>query len=365
MDQNATGYAADDVVADRLGDPALHEALHQALHEESLRQAALDDYAILDTLGETAYDDITKLAAAICGTPIAMITFIDHERQWAKSVFGTIERMLPRTTAFCSHAIQTPDVVTLVPDATADPRFADNPLVTRFPNVRFYAGAPLVTPGGKALGTICVVDQKSHVLTETQVEALAVLSRQVMAQLELRRMNAALAAANDRLAMLSMTDGLTGLANRRAFNRRIDEEVARAERTGDPLSLLMFDIDHFKKYNDRFGHLAGDAALHRVGEIILATARHYDFAARYGGEEFGFILSKTTREGALRMAERLCLAIAEGTASPPSALPSPVTVSIGAAAHRAGGSVGDLIGVADKALYEAKAAGRNRASGGV
>jgi diguanylate cyclase (GGDEF)-like protein len=340
-----------DAHATTIADPT-PEALRE---RETQRQAALDDYAILDTLDEAGYDDVTKLAAAICDTPVAMITFIDQHRQWAKSMFGEGIRQLSRATAFCARAIETPDAVTVIPDAAGDATYADNPLVTQFPKIRFYAGAPLVTPAGQALGTICVIDQTARQLRPEQVEALRILSRQVITQLELRRSLAALAAANDQLTRLSMTDALTGVANRRAFNERIEIEVARAQRTGDPLSLVMFDLDHFKSYNQRHGHLGGDAALHQVGEIIKSSARPYDFAARYGGEEFAVILSKTPLAAALRVAERLRRAIAEGTRN----LPEPVTASMGAATLLAGATAQSLIAAADGALYDAKSAGRN------
>ncbi len=338
-----------------------HTVAEPLRDNEAERQAAVDDYAILDTLDEAAYDDITKLAAAICGTPVAMITFIDQQRQWVKSMFGAAIRQLPRATAFCSWAIETPESVMVVPDMTEDSRFADSPLVAQFPHIRFYAGAPLVTPTGHAVGTICVVDQESRQLLPNQVEALRILSRQVIAHLELRRSHAALAAANNRLAIISHTDALTGLANRRAFNLRIEAEVARAKHAAHPLSLLMFDIDHFKSFNDRFGHIAGDAALHLVGEIIKNSARPYDFAARYGGEEFAIILSMTPLNSALRMAERLRIAIAERTKS----LPSPVTISIGAAALQPTDDTTSLIAAADRELYQAKSEGRNRSRGHV
>ncbi|HEV2762689.1 MAG TPA: GAF domain-containing protein [Pyrinomonadaceae bacterium] len=153
---------------------------------EAARLEALRQYNVLDTEAEQSFDDLTFLASQICGTPIALITLVDEDRQWFKSVVGFPARETSRDVSFCAHAILQAGP-TFVRDALDDERFADNPLVTSAPHIRFYAGTPLVTPEGFPLGTLCVIDCVPRDLKPTQIEALRALGRQVMAQLELRR----------------------------------------------------------------------------------------------------------------------------------------------------------------------------------
>jgi hypothetical protein len=168
---------------------------------EAQRLAALREYHILDTAAEEAYDDITALAAYLCNVPIAMISLVDESRQWFKSKLGLNQQETPRDVAFCAHAIlQTEPLI--VRDALKDARFADSALVTREPHIRFYAGFPLASPEGFALGTLCAIDRIPRQLSARKETAMQALSRQVMALLELRRVSARMAEALEKVKTL-------------------------------------------------------------------------------------------------------------------------------------------------------------------
>jgi hypothetical protein len=138
---------------------------------EHERLAALQQYAILDTPSEEEFDELVRLAGTICNAPIALISLIDHERQWFKARVGLDVAETHRDHSFCAHALAEPDALLVVPSAADDPRFAANPLVTGDPHIRFYAGSPLVTPHGHALGTLCVIDRTPRNLSPLQREA--------------------------------------------------------------------------------------------------------------------------------------------------------------------------------------------------
>jgi GAF domain-containing protein len=162
---------------------------------EKHRLKVLWQYSVLDTVPEEIFDDLTELAARICEAPIALITLVDKTRQWFKSKVGIDIKETSRDISFCAHAIKQPELF-IIADATKDARFARNPLVTSEPKVRFYAGAPLVSPDGYALGTLCVIDKVPRELRPHQEQSLRILARHVMSQLELRRRALELAEVN-------------------------------------------------------------------------------------------------------------------------------------------------------------------------
>ena len=348
---------------------------------EDRRLKALADYNIMDSLPEQAYDDFARLASTICNTPIALITLLDDKRQWFKSNIGLDVNETPRSQAFCAHAIMNTNEVMIIEDAATDERFASNPLVTADPNIRFYAGAPLVTPTGEALGTICVIDREPRKISENQLEALQILSREIIVQLELRKSIAALEQTvleqvkhvellqeyqqdmekvRTSLEAQTLTDMLTRVHNRHSFDIKIEEEYLRAVRYKADFSLLMIDIDHFKEFNDSFGHPAGDDALRAVANILKTEMRAHDFLFRYGGEEFAVILPNTSLNGAFVIGERLRRNVQRASWKERA-----ITISVGVASMDENiKSPRDLLQASDDALYNAKTNGRNRVSFG-
>jgi serine/threonine protein kinase len=175
---------------------------------EARRLDALKRYDLLDTPPEAEFDDLVRLAARFCATPMALISLVEADRQWFKAKLGIDIDESPRDVSFCAHAILDGDVM-VVPDATQDERFADNPYVKGDPRIRFYAGAPLVSPDGLAVGTLCVLDRKPRELSEDQRDALRVLARQVVAQMELRRRRRAEAESSGERLLLEVA-GIKG-----------------------------------------------------------------------------------------------------------------------------------------------------------
>ena len=343
--------------------------------DETERLAALERLEILDTMSEQSYEDLLRIVAGICGTKMGAVSLIDADRQWFKAQRGLPVQETPRDIAFCAHAILKPDEIFVVPDARQDERFHDNPLVTGSPNIRFYAGAPLVGSAGHPVGTLCVIDDEPHEMTPHQHEALLCLSRQVVRLLELRHANnelrrhlserewyerelqrrqEELLGENAQLVEMSQTDALTGLPNRRVFGNAMEQALMRAATGSLPLSMAIADIDHFKTINDVLGHPAGDRVLVAVAQALRAACQGGSTIARFGGEEFALVMPDLAIDEALRSCEamrRVVHGIAEAM---------PVTISVGVSTLRAGDTVSDLYARADAALYEAKRGGRNR-----
>lgn len=308
---------------------------------EAERMEVLRSYKILDTPAEDRFDRITRLARRLFNVPIAAITLVDTGRQWFKSHPGLDASETSRDVSFCGHAILSDDLF-FVNDASTDVRFADNPLVTGAPNIRFYAGCPLSVTGDIRLGTLCVIDSRPRLFDDEERIVLRDLAD--MAEQEIAA------------TQMATTDELTGLANRRGFKSLAEQTVRLCLGTQRPASVLYLDLNGFKQINDTYGHAEGDLALVAFATILRTALRDGDVIGRMGGDEFAVLLPSTDEHGAMSAMERIRnqLDIFNRAAQKPYLLRS----SVGSAMTRDDqpSSVDDLLARADAAMYLQKRA---------
>ena len=268
----------------------------------SYRRDAIDRYQIIDTATERDFDNIVKLAAQIFGVPYAAISFVLEDRQWFKAQQGLGFRETPIEQSFCAHALASSDIF-WVADAREAALFADNPLVTGAPGIRFYAGARVLASDGTPVATLCVFDSQPRGTLPTLAEELTlkVLASQVESLLELRRaliqqrrQSAHRAALTRKLRRVAERDDLTDLPRRGLFRKRLEAVIGDAGRQGGQAAVLLIDVDHFKMVNDTLGHDVGDALLMAFAKRLRAVTRKGDLIARLGGDEFGVILTDVT-----------------------------------------------------------------------
>ena len=341
---------------------------------EVKRLDALQKYNILDTLPELSFDDITRLASHISRSPVALISLVDKERQWFKSKIGLDIEETARDISFCSHAILEKDML-VVPDTLKDERFSDNPLVTGEHKIRFYAGSPLVTANGEALGTLCVIDRKPRNLSEEQMESLRALSRQVMDQLELRKhldeqerhkqelieYQKILEESNARLEAVSLTDDVSGFQNTRFLHDFLDRYLESGQQVNKELSLVFFDIDNFKQVVDIHGHLLGAKVLREVAQAVHLKLDPQDRIVRYGGDEYVVILPGQGKDAAVIKAEKMREEISCTIFLVDEGLSIKLTASFGLAAYpNDAGDKRHLLAEADKCLFRSKESGKNQ-----
>jgi diguanylate cyclase (GGDEF)-like protein len=307
--------------------------------DEERRLSALHALNILDTESEERFDRITRLAQRLFDTPIALVNLIDSDRHWFKSSQGMEGKEGARSTSFCPHAMLGEGAM-VVEDATLDERFADNPSVLADPHIRFYAGHPLLAPGGERLGTLCVVDREPRASADFDAEALRELAEMVEAE----------------IASLSLAigDELTGLSNRRGFEMLGERLLSAARRLQLPVAAVYADIDNMKPINDELGHEAGDRAIAEVGRLLEENLRGSDLIARLGGDEFCAVLVGAAVTDAATALARFGEAL--GTRNAASAEPFQLAVSLGFAESPADGetTLEHLVAEADLKMLEAK-----------
>ena len=311
--------------------------------DEQRRLHALRALGILDSPREERFDRLTRLTRKLFGVQTVLVSLVDERRQWFKSSQGLDPelRELPRDISFCGHAIVS-DALLLVEDASADPRFADNPLVAGPLHVRFYAGLPLHAPGGERVGTLCLIDSRPRSLDEEERGLLADLAVLV----------------EDRLAIetMALLDELTGLCNRRGFELMREQSLAQAQRQGRGGTLLFIDLDDFKRVNDRFGHDAGDRLLVDFAQLLRSNFRAADLVGRRGGDEFAVWMSGVLGEAEpARALQRLAEAVRQYNASQSQGWTLGYSVGMAEAAPTYARGAGALLAAADARMYAQKA----------
>lgn len=325
---------------------------------EADRLAAVRRYRLLDTPAEADFDFLTKMVATICGTPYAYVSLVDDDRVWYKSSYGNPVGQSPRDANICAWTILE-DSGMHIADLSQDQRTASLRPPPPAPEYRMYHGVNLVSSDGFHIGTLCVLDVAVRALAPETLKMLSQLASQVMALIELRARSEQLEATYVAMERLATIDELTGLFNRRALMAQLQKEIQRSERTGQSFAMVMIDLDYFKRINDEYGHLCGDAVLREIGALIRQRLRAADSAGRYGGEELALLLFDTTADEAGIVAQDLRAAIAAGLYAGGRVK---ATASFGIALFQAGrqASADQLIEAADQALFTAKRLGRNR-----
>lgn len=331
--------------------------------DDQKRVESLRKLQLLDTPIEERFERITRLASRSLGIPIVAFTLVDEDRQTFKSVQGMQGHDIPRDISMCGHVIAG-DNVMIVPDTKLDHRFYDNPIICGNPGIGFYAGCPVRAPDGQKIGTLCAFDTKARSLSDEQVECLKDMASMVETELRASLLSQAQTELLEELGAAqrsALIDPLTRLWNRNGISELLKREWDHAVEQKHALSIVMADIDHFKKINDTYGHPVGDEILKYVGHQLLSKLRSDDIVGRMGGEEFLLVLPKYQIPHLKPAVERirthfesLPVATAAGSLS--------MTLSFGAvtAMPDESQSIEHLIKMADDALYAAKQAGRNR-----
>lgn len=277
--------------------------------DEAQRLAALHATNLLGSGSEESFDRITRTAARLLDVPIALVSLIDRDRQWFKSRTGLAACETPRDISFCGHAILV-DEPLVVPDASRDARFEDNPLVTGDPHLRFYAGVQLYSIDRKKIGTLCVIDRRPREIGPSELDALRDLARTVEQLIYSRQLAMAAQSLSEelraerashgadgaspgtagQLEWLVAHDVLTGLPNRQEMVRAIQASIARCREHGRPALVACLNIDRFKRFNELLGHRVADEILVNIARSVQALLREGDLLARSGSDEFLILL---------------------------------------------------------------------------
>ena len=323
--------------------------------QESARLRDLHAYGILDTPADERFDTIVGLAARVFSVPISAVSLVDEKRLWFKASIGLDMTEAERSASFCGHALHEADRVLVVRDALEDNRFHDNPLVSGAHGIRFYAGAPILSPrSGLPMGTLCILDQEPRSFSSADCRNLQDMARAVASVMDLHF-------TSQRLEIASTQDPLTRLANRTLFETSVASLVEDLPAHGR-VGMLHIDIDHFKQINETFGHEAGDEILNRFAEILKTVSRSTDLPARLGGDMFCILMRDWDPDhGPAQLAQRLIEQF-QNNSFEVGGHNHDLSISIGHAVFPEHGYDGPSLNrAADGALRHAKMMGRGRA----
>lgn len=329
---------------------------------EAKRLASLLSLNILDTPMDNRFERITRLVQNILKVPIASFNLVDEKRQWGKSVQGLSVVEIARRESFCSHVIQGEKAM-VVNDARKDARFAENPLVTGNPNIVFYAGCPVHAPDGERIGALCAIDRKPREISSKELQILRDLAGVLESELKLDQLQEQVAGLEQKLESterVALIDPLTRLWNRNGIVKVLQKAWGDSLRETTPVSIIIADIDLFKKFNEDHGRPAGDMILHNVGKILLGALRAEDSIGRIGGDQFMIVLPGCPQHKVMEIAERIRRETL--MADPDGEGTLPITLSFGGVCTVAQPSLEmtELMKLADDAVVEAKKAGRNK-----
>ncbi len=330
--------------------------------DENDRLNTLESLGILYSPSEERFDRITKLASKVFDVPIVLVSLVADQCQWFKSAQGISAAETPREISFCGHAILSEESL-VVPDASVDPRFADNPLVTGPPNIRFYAGHPIEYEGRK-LGTLCLIDDQPRPFSMSDREDLKSLALWVQNEISLT------ALSHSQLDLLkelgaarrqSMIDPLTKTWNRDGLTELLAKEYSRSRREGVSVSIMLIEIDRFEEMNKVAGHASTELLLMEIAQRIRATLRPQDVLGRRGECEFLVYLGDCFTNSAAGIGQRVLARVGEMPVEAGEySGDATISIGIGSVARADDSELQEIVALAEKALATARQEGGNR-----
>jgi diguanylate cyclase (GGDEF)-like protein len=327
---------------------------------EEKRLQKLETLEILDTPKEERFERITRAVCEALNVPISAISLIDKNRQWFKSIQGLSASETPRNVAFCAHAILE-NAPLVVPDATLDDRFQNNPLVTGDPSIRFYAGIPLTMEDGTRIGTLCAIDQKPHTITDTELETLKTLTAELaveIQQIKHSEAQSALICETKPIERAAMLDPFSKLWNKTGAENLLAREIRISSEKFTPVATAFLQIDGFEDIERGHGDATKQKVLHTVVSTLLAVLRPYDALCRWHDDTFLLIVGKSTQDLLPKTLDRIKSAVRQNPVPLANGLLK-ITLTIGGCSldFAAGVTTDQILNALENALDTAKTQG--------